>query len=595
MGDLRLVRGVWNFSLLAGGLWLSACCGSTAPTVDGTDAGPEGGDCVSCADADVPEVPLTCGDGVPDLGEDCDDGNQSNDDFCLDTCRFACGDGVVNAVELCDTAIAAGSAGACPISCDDGDPCTTDTLGGATCLAVCSHGAITGFVDGDGCCPAGGDATVDADCPAVCDNGVVEPTETCDPSATCPTACDDGSACTTDTLTGSAATCDAACAFDPIVACASGDGCCPTGCTVASDADCSAVCGNGVIDTGETCDPPATCPSSCDDGVACTTDSMSGSAANCNVACTFTPIVAPAPGDGCCPPGANALTDSDCAPACGNSAVEPPETCDDGNTTPGDGCSATCQTELVPTVFRMSDLDLRDPHVWVDAFGCRDVTDTAFFGFSVNGALQDNVTMDGDADGLLDLSFLLVFRPLDQTVPGGGPLEFVEGDCTAPMAGTTCDLPAGAMPQLTTYTNLGAGTCLDVLPGTVRPYSPAVATPGAPCFSSDAIQVVLTVGGAVITLRGAQLGATYVGSPAASLSNGLVRGFLTEADANAATLDPTLPLIGGNPLSSVLRGGAGNCASGDDRDMGPDGAGGMTTGWWFYLNFPATRVTYIGP
>ena len=28
----------------------------------------------------------------------------------------------------------------------------------------------------------------------------------------------------------------------------------------------------------------------------------------------------------------------------------------------------------------MSDLDLRDPHVWVNALGCRDVTDTAFFG-----------------------------------------------------------------------------------------------------------------------------------------------------------------------------------------------------------------------
>ena len=31
-------------------------------------------------------------------------------------------------------------------------------------------------------------------------------------------------------------------------------------------------------------------------------------------------------------------------PVCGDQFVDSPETCDDGNTTPGDGCSATCQT-----------------------------------------------------------------------------------------------------------------------------------------------------------------------------------------------------------------------------------------------------------
>jgi len=35
---------------------------------------------------------------------------------------------------------------------------------------------------------------------------------------------------------------------------------------------------------------------------------------------------------------------------CGNKIVEFPETCDDGNTTPGDGCDASCQTELPPTL-----------------------------------------------------------------------------------------------------------------------------------------------------------------------------------------------------------------------------------------------------
>jgi cysteine-rich repeat protein len=39
---------------------------------------------------------------------------------------------------------------------------------------------------------------------------------------------------------------------------------------------------------------------------------------------------------------------ADANPAlCGNGAVDPGETCDDSNTTAGDGCSATCQTETI--------------------------------------------------------------------------------------------------------------------------------------------------------------------------------------------------------------------------------------------------------
>ncbi len=33
-------------------------------------------------------------------------------------------------------------------------------------------------------------------------------------------------------------------------------------------------------------------------------------------------------------------------PTCGNGVIDPGETCDDGNATPGDGCSATCQVEI---------------------------------------------------------------------------------------------------------------------------------------------------------------------------------------------------------------------------------------------------------
>jgi cysteine-rich repeat protein len=48
-------------------------------------------------------------------------------------------------------------------------------------------------------------------------------------------------------------------------------------------------------------------------------------------------------GDGCCPAGCNHNNDGDCAPVCGNGAVETGERCDDGNTLNGDGCDPSCQ------------------------------------------------------------------------------------------------------------------------------------------------------------------------------------------------------------------------------------------------------------
>ncbi len=57
------------------------------------------------------------------------------------------------------------------------------------------------------------------------------------------------------------------------------------------------------------------------------------------------------PGDGCSDtcqsePGYVCIgTPSTCTLTCGNGMLDPGETCDDNNTTPGDGCSDTCQSE----------------------------------------------------------------------------------------------------------------------------------------------------------------------------------------------------------------------------------------------------------
>ena len=333
---------------------------------------------------------VACGNGVVEAGETCDppsscptsctDGDSCTDDkmtgssancnvACSHTaittcvsgdgccpagcnartdtdCSPTCGNGVVEPGETCDPA------SSCPTSCTDGNACTIDQMTGssANCNATCSHTAITTCVSGDGCCPAGCNARTDTDCSPTCGNGVVEPGETCDPASSCPTSCNEANACIIDQKTGSSANCNVACSHTAITTCVSGDGCCPAGCTANKDSDCSPSCGNGVVEAGETCDPASSCPTSCDDANTCTIDKMTGSSANCNVACSHTGITTCAAlSDGCCPAGCNANNDSDCSVTCGNGVVEGGETCDPKST-----CPTTCDDGNACTIDRMT-------------------------------------------------------------------------------------------------------------------------------------------------------------------------------------------------------------------------------------------------
>ena len=260
-------------------------------------------------------------------------------------CSPTCGNGVVEPGETCDPK------SSCPTSCNEGNACIIDQMTGssANCNVACSHTAITTCVGGDGCCPAGCNANTDSDCSPTCDNGALETGETCDPKSSCPASCDDGNACTIDKMTGSSANCNVACSHSAITTCVGGDGCCPAGCNAKSDSDCSPTCGNGVKEPGETCDPKSSCPTSCNDGKACTIDRMTGSSANCNVACTHTNITNCVSADGCCPAGCNANTDSDCSPKCGNGVVERGETCD-----PKSSCPASCNDGKACTIDKMT-------------------------------------------------------------------------------------------------------------------------------------------------------------------------------------------------------------------------------------------------
>ena len=104
----------------------------------------------------------------------------------------------------------------------------------------------------------------------------------------------------------------------------------------------------------------------------------------------------------------------------------------------------------------------------------------------------------------------------------------------------------------------------------------------------------LDLGGIPITLRDARIGARYSGNPATGLTNGLLMGFISQTDANNTTIPSSFPVVGGQPLSSLLPGGAGNCncngncgTTNDDKDTN-----NSVVGWWFYLNFTANKVPW---
>ncbi len=258
---------------------------------------------------------------------------------------------------------------------------------------------------------------------------------------------------------------------------------------------------------------------------------------------------------------------------------------DDGGGSQDGGNTADADPALPDVAYRLTDLDLRDPHAYAMIGACSDVTEVENDDFEkqIN---EDNESPDDpdNPDGLLDLSGLAVFRPLDQAAATVS-LEVVLGaDCTAPIESTSCT--KGEASTITANgTNDAAAACDVVLADTTNgDYDPALEPAPPPCFAAAAPAGVLEFGPFQLSeVAGA---ATYDGDPASGLMHGLLRGFLSEAHADATTVD--LPLLGEVPLSSLLPGGTDSCADHDDRDSDMGGA----SGWYVYLTFTAVEVPY---
>ena len=153
--------------------------------------------CIVCDACENDCTLPVCGNGIKDVGEECDDGNDVDGDGCESDCTVTpgapvCGNGIVEGDEECDDG-----------NQRDGDGCESDCT-----LPFCGNG----IVDRGEQCDPGLDDTCEPDCTLpFCGNGVVDDGE----------ECDDGNR-------------------------QNGDDC---------ENDCTLpVCGNGIVDDGEECD-----------------------------------------------------------------------------------------------------------------------------------------------------------------------------------------------------------------------------------------------------------------------------------------------------------------------------------------------------
>ena len=248
-------------------------CGDGVPDMgEQCDNGQANGDDAACKANCTNNV---CGDGAVGPGEGCDDGNDVDDDDCSNDCASKnCGNGVTDDGE----------------ACDDGNDVDTDACTSTCTLPVCGDGVQQRGEECDG--PENGpDKPCTAGCKLnVCGDGNQLPSE----------ACDDGNK--TD-----------------------GDGC--SAMCVPED------CGDGVLQGGETCD----------DGNDINED---GCTNECKPAVCGDMVIQAGVEE--CEDNNDVNTDdcAECANAvCGDGFLkaDSDEQCDDGNDNDSDGCTKECK------------------------------------------------------------------------------------------------------------------------------------------------------------------------------------------------------------------------------------------------------------
>lgn|GEM_PF-2751176 len=221
--------------------------------------------------------PSTCGNGIVDAAEVCDDGNLLPSDGCNAVCSATetCGDGVLDSGEACDD----GNNVA-------GDCCST-TCQAETAGTVCDNGA---FCDGSDRCDAAGSCSRHSGSPcaagAECNTGCDEVSDSCTVSPSASTCSSDSNTCTDDVCNG-AGTCTHPLNVAPCndgVFCNGADTCSGGVCALHAGDPCTTVgeCVGACNEAAASCFSPWGTPCS-DDGSPCSWDTCNGAGACAHV------------------------------------------------------------------------------------------------------------------------------------------------------------------------------------------------------------------------------------------------------------------------------------------------------------------------
>jgi hypothetical protein len=479
-----------------------------------------------------------CGEGTClvacSVDGDCNDGNECttsscDDNLCVHTAGpegEPCEDGYCSAAGQCVECL---DVGHCP---DDGNPCSVASCVAGSCQADLQHDlcddtneCTEDVCTVDGCThpPVEDGTSCGAGGTSTCEEGVCV-------GCTLDEHCDDDVACTVDECMGNV------CSNTPDDGACDDDNDCTTNTCTSSGCDDTDVaegvdCPDGVCDGAGTC-VACTNPTHCeDDDNECTVPTCTGNACGFDDAPDGTPCTPPEGGGGDCMAG-------------------------------------TCQA-AGKDVFRVSTVSLEDPNVHAQVCfqgicSCQNGTTL------LNGMLQTSIDE-------LDLNLVFTFAPLDMTDLATTPMELWAAECTS---ATSCTAPEGQEPLVSTSTFHTSGTCLEPQEGTVHFGNPN--TVEAPCWVTDPTSLVFDFDGVLIPLHDAQVAGQM--ADADTIVDGLILGFLDQDTADEILLPDDLPLIGGEPLSSVLPPLSCNGTEARNEHNGE-------LGWWFHLNFTADRVT----
>ncbi|MDQ3365420.1 MAG: DUF4215 domain-containing protein [Myxococcota bacterium] len=435
-----------------------ACVYTSDPARDGT----------SCGAASVCRsgacVPTSCGDGVVEVGEQCDWGVGNGPGVgCELSCAYSC----TTAPDSCDDGDACNGVETCgsvPSGTGEGQRCAPGTppADGATCgtgkicvdeactASSCGDGLVTAPEECDDANQASGDGC-EADCTFSC--VATDATRNCTPADTCAGQ---------GTCNPTTHTCTPGTPLADTTACGVG-GFCATGvCT-------QPMCGNAVVEPGESCDDgaqngtaasgcKATCTYVCvnaatDCGAAptcqqwtCATDHRCLAAADaardgtscggglvCNAGACASPLAVCGngtveTGETCEPPNTAACDGSCRIIQCGDGVRAGAEQCDDGNLTRLDGCDPGCRFEQT---LRMNTMSFQ---YGTSAYCPRNAMGGAVTGSSTRNQLTTAVTQ-GVNDG--SITVMLHALGLDDLTGASDPAFSVGIIGGVPQIGTT--------------------------------------------------------------------------------------------------------------------------------------------------------------